>query len=130
MSTAVKTQDSEQVTLTYDLFELPSAQHKAGLAGLLILLESLKAREIGPLPEAMLIGSRSVTIELTQQTLGVLLDDVYDARWVEKASTAKWQGKTPKRIDEVESSGNDGKKKKEKRFVYDDFDPSGNVFAF
>lgn len=130
MSAAMKTQEAELITLTYDLFELPSAQHKAGLAGLLILIESLKAREIGPLPEVMLSGSRSVTISLTQQMLGVLLDDVYDAKWVEKHSATKWQGSTPKRIDEVERPGENGKTKMEKRFVYDVFEPSGNVFVF
>lgn len=130
MSAVKKTQEMESIPLTYDLSELPSAQHKAGLAGLLILIESLKAREQGPLPEIALSGSRNVTIKLTQQSLGVLLDDVYDARWVEKQSSTKWQGKTPKRIDEIDRSQSDGKIKKEKRFVYDDFDPSGNVFAF
>lgn len=130
MSAVKKTQEVESITLAYDLFELPSAQHKAGLAGLLILLESLKAREIGPLPEVLLSESRSVTLELTKQTLGVLLDDVYDAKLVEKHSATKWQGNTPKRIDEVERPGENGKTKMEKRFVYDDFDPSGNVFTF
>ncbi len=130
MSAAKKSQDVESITLTYDLFELPSAQHKAGLAGLLILIESLKAREQGPLPEIEINGSRSVTIKLTQESLGVLLDDVYDARWVEKQSLKKWKGKTPKRIDEIDHPQSDGKIKKEKRFIYDDFDPSGNTFAF
>lgn len=130
MSAVKKTQEAESITLTYDLSELPSAQHKAGLAGLLILIESLKAREQGPLPEIVLNGSRNVTVTLTQQSLGVLLDDVYDARWVEKQSASKWQGKTPKRIDEIDRPQGDGKTKKEKRFVYDDFDPSGNAFAF
>lgn len=130
MSAVNKTKDVESITLSYDLFELPSAQHKAGLAGLLILIESLKEREQGPLPEITLNGSRNVLLSLTRETLGVLLDDVYDAQWVEKSSPTKWQGKTPKRIDEIERPQGDGKTKKEKRFVYDDFDPSGNTFAF
>ena len=32
------------VTVKYDLFDLPTAQHKAGLAGLLLQIESMKAR--------------------------------------------------------------------------------------
>lgn len=130
MSAVKKAQEMESISLTYDLTELPSAQHKAGLAGLLILIESLKAREQGPLPEIVLRGPRNVTVKLTQQSLGVLLDDVYDARWIEKQSATKWQGKTPKRIDEIDRPQSDGKIKKEKRFIYDDFDPSGNAFAF
>ena len=46
MSAVLKTLESEQVTLTFELFDLPSAQHKAGLAGLLILLESLHSRAV------------------------------------------------------------------------------------
>lgn len=130
MGAVKKVQEVESITLTYDLFELPSAQHKAGLAGLLILLESLKAREIKNIPGHKLIGLLGVTVELTEQTLGVLLDDVYDAKWVEKQSPTKWAGKEPKRIDLIKRADSEESAKPEKRFIYDDFEPSGNAFAF
>jgi CRISPR-associated protein Cmx8 len=130
MNVAIKTEAPKSLTLTYDLFNLPTAQHKAGLAGLLVLLESLKAREIKNTPTHKLIGLVALTVELTEQTLGVLLDDVYDAKWVEKQSSTKWAGKEPKRIDLIKHADNLESAKPEKRFIYDDFEPSGNAFAF
>ena len=40
MNTSVK--EDGHITLEYDLYELPTAQHKAGLAGLLLMIESMK----------------------------------------------------------------------------------------
>lgn len=135
MSAAMKTQDSEQIILTYDLFELPSAQHKAGLAGLLILIESLKAREKGPLPEVVVGGLRNATIKLTRQTLGVLFDDIYDANKTEaesktKRKNSKGEEKPTKRIEEREGKTPSGKTKIEKWYIYDDFQPKGAFFEF
>jgi hypothetical protein len=41
MSSALR---NAEVTLHYHLSDLPTAQHKAGLAGLLLLIESMRQR--------------------------------------------------------------------------------------
>jgi CRISPR-associated protein Cmx8 len=81
--------------LTYDPFTLPTAQHRAGLAGLLVLVESLRRRKIKPLPEVSGSDDGKVTVRLAEKSLQVLLDDLYDASWEERPSNKKPQvGKT------------------------------------
>ena len=46
-----KSTQATELTLSYSLFDLPSAQHKAGLAGLLLLIDSLRQRGADPLPD-------------------------------------------------------------------------------
>ena len=45
-TTKPKAANPAQVTITYDLFDLPTAQHKAGLAGLLLQIESMQSRKL------------------------------------------------------------------------------------
>ncbi len=77
-----------EVIIQYDLFDLPTAQHKAGLAGLALAIRSLKNRsdndpaavppesvpEItdGPTANAM-------AVRFTQLSFSNLMNDVYDA---------------------------------------------------
>lgn len=107
------------VTLKYDLYSLPTAQHKAGLAGLCVLLETLKQRRVTPLPDVVADDEGTVTVTLTKETLGVLFNDLYDAGWEETESKSKWADSTPLR-EEVRETVNPvtGKTKKEKVFIY------------
>lgn len=89
MSAAMKIQDSEQITLTYDLFDLPSAQHKAGLAGLLLTCDSLREREIAPLPVIKKITRTSVSFELTKDALHTLMYEIYGGVEVKKTKSKK-----------------------------------------
>ncbi len=111
------------LTLEYNLFDLPTAQHKAGLAGLLVMIESLRRREKNPLPMVE-VSPTSAKISFTKESLQMVFDDLYDAVWIETESKQKWKGQEPKRIVDKETEIN-GKKKKEKRFVYDAVQPKG-----
>ena len=71
-----KTQ-GKALTLHYSLFDLPSAQHKAGLAGLLVMIESMQRRRLEPLPEIYDLGPAGVTISLTRESLQRLYDDFF-----------------------------------------------------
>ncbi len=119
---AIKMED-DKLTLEYNLADLPSAQHKAGLAGLLVMIESLKRRKKSPLPETR-VSQASAEITFTKEALRLLSDDLYDSQWIEIDSKQKWTNKKPKRIEEIEIDV-DGKTKKEKRFIYDDVKPKG-----
>ena len=110
------------ITLEYNLYDLPTAQHKAGLAGLLLIINSLESRKIQPAPEVE-ITATTARIIFSKESLQSILDDLYDSVWVETKVKQKWK-KKPKRIEEKEVVI-DGKKKIEKRFVYDVVQPKG-----
>ena len=113
----------------YDLHELPTAQHKAGLAGLLLQIESMKQRrergfDLGEPPTIDEQTPTSATFTFTEASTRALFDDLYDAAVVEASVKSKWQGATLKRTDEVMVTV-DGKEKKEARYVYDVVQPTG-----
>lgn len=115
------------LSLEYDLFDLPTAQHKAGLAGMILMIESLKQRykrKMKPLPMAE-VKATSARIEFTKDSMQTVFNDLYAAKLVEVEVKQKWKGKPPKDIKEIEVE-TDGKIKKEKRFVYEAVQPSGD----
>ena len=121
--------DSASVTITYDLFDLPTAQHKAGLAGLLLEIESMKSRKLKPelIPDIIESSPYKTTIRFTEASIQGLFDDVYDAEVVEASVKSKWPGATLKREDEVEETDPETKKvKRSKRFIYDVVQPMGH----
>ncbi|MCI5210103.1 MAG: type I-MYXAN CRISPR-associated protein Cmx8, partial [Candidatus Electrothrix sp. ATG2] len=69
-----KTEDNVLPPLHYSLFDLPSAQHKAGLAGLLVMIESMHRRGLEPVPRIIKLGPAEVTISLTRESLQCLYD--------------------------------------------------------
>ncbi len=112
------------VTIRYDLFDLPTAQHKAGLAGLILQIRSMeeRAKKGGPpLPEAVptidAVTTTAATVTFTEKTVQGLFDDLYDAQVVEVAVKSKWPGKPLKREEVVEETDKQGKKKQCKRFI-------------
>src|SRR6266567_1075729 len=96
----------EKVEIRYDLFALPTAQHKAGLAGLVLAIRSLKERsekdpkEIPPesVPEILEEPDDiSVKIRFTERSVKGLFDDLYDADLIESEPREKprTRGKGP-----------------------------------
>ena len=114
-------------TLSYSLFDLPSAQHKAGLAGLLLLIDSLQKRGAKPLPDISHLSATSVKLTFTQDSIQTVFDDLYDAAQVERTFKSKWSGKTPKRVEiEEKRDEKSGKVKKQKIYVYDVIEPKAS----
>jgi CRISPR-associated protein Cmx8 len=116
------------VTVAYDLFRLPTAQHKAGLAGLALQIDSMRQRGIAAttIPEVEDLTPTGARFRFSPASLQGLFDDLYDARVVEVASASRWSGKAPKReqVDE-EVDPKTGKVKNTRRFVYDVVQPCG-----
>ncbi|HVC95836.1 MAG TPA: type I-MYXAN CRISPR-associated protein Cmx8 [Pirellulales bacterium] len=119
-------ESAQAISLSYDLFELPTAQHKAGLAGLLLLARSLPAdSERLDIEE---LTATTLRIRFTEQSLQSLFDDLYDAEMVEVAVASKWQGAAPKREETIEETDpTSGRAKKVKRFYYDVVQPKGRL---
>lgn len=114
----------DELVLAYQLSELPTAQHKAGLAGLILHLRSLEERRVEPRPDIAHLDSEQVRVRFTTRSFQNLIDDLYAGYWTEIKVRNKYQNKAPKRVEEV-SSKEGGKM--ERFFVYDDFKPTGNV---
>lgn len=121
------------IEITYDLFELPTAQHKAGLAGLVLQVKSMKERQLSSesIPEIVGdVGATSVTLRFTEKSMKGLMDDVYDAIPVKVEVKSKWPGEPP--IDERfvdEKDDETGKIKQVKRFVYEVVQPTGHFLG-
>jgi CRISPR-associated protein Cmx8 len=113
------TQDQE-ILLSYSLFDLPTAQHKAGLAGLLFLIDSMKQRDISPLPTVAELTSTSVKFTLGRRSLQAVFDDLYDAEFTEAQVKTKWKGRSPKREGfEIVTDPKTEAAKQVKAFTYD-----------
>ena len=69
----------DSVTLTYDPYRLPTTQHRAGLAGLMVVTESLRRRGIRPLPVISAAGDGSYTVQWTQASLATVFEDLFKA---------------------------------------------------
>lgn len=78
---AAVSQNPQSVTIAYDLFDLPTAQHKAGLAGLLLQIDSMNNRKKrAPSYEwDQQHPSTKVRVTFTPETVKSLFDDLYDA---------------------------------------------------
>jgi len=124
--------DETTLTIEYNLFDLPTAQHKAGLAGLLVMIESLRLREIPTLPRVD-FKPNDVSISFTKDSLQTVFDDLYDVEMFEiklkKLRTKKENGKeieVPPKHTEIVTTPSKGKKKKSQTYyIYDDFQPKG-----
>ncbi|MGI8548735.1 MAG: type I-MYXAN CRISPR-associated protein Cmx8 [Gemmatimonadaceae bacterium] len=113
------------VSIRYNLVDLPTAQHKAGLAGLLLEVESMRERGLLPesIPQVELLDSMTAEATFTATSLRGLFDDLYDAKKVLVESSSKWPGTTPvEQKDELDSET--GKTKKV--FVYEIVQPQGH----
>ena len=133
------TAEPNAVTITYDLFDLPTAQHKAGLAGLLLQIRHMNDAGKSPKPKAVPkvveMTRTTATIEFTAESVQCLFDDVYAATPELVRVKSKWANsepvKTEESVEEVEEKTADGTVKKKtvkvKYFFYKQVQPSGNV---
>ncbi len=115
-----KAPQEDKIPLSYSLFDLPTAQHKAGLAGLLLLIESMRQRGLGPVPIIEEQTATGAKVTVTKESLQALFDDLYDAEFRETESKTKWSKKEPKREESFQTTDpKTGKTKKSKVFIYD-----------
>ena len=126
-----KATEETEITLSYSLFDLPSAQHKAGLAGLLLLIDSLRQRGTDALPGVSQLSATGVKLTFNRDSLQAVFDDLYDAAIVERTSKSKWSGKTAKRIEtEEKRDQKSGKMREHKTYVYDVVEPKAAVLGY
>jgi CRISPR-associated protein Cmx8 len=122
----------ESVTIRYDLFDLPTAQHKAGLAGLILQIRHMQEpnRKVAPetIPDIVEITPTSASIRFTEKSAQGLLDDLYDACTERVQVKSKWKdadlAEPPCEIEETDPAT--GKVKKITVFVYEVIQPKGS----
>src|SRR3954465_7531595 len=89
----------DRVTLTFDLLDLPTAQHRAGLAGLILQVASMgpdgNDRGSEPIPVIGELPPTAATITFTRASMQGVFDDLYAAKLVD----GKYP--SPKKKDEV-----------------------------
>jgi CRISPR-associated protein Cmx8 len=119
------------VELTYDPFVLPTAQHRAGLAGLMVLVESLRKRKIKPVPEVIVNHDQTISVRIIEDSLTVLFNDLYDATMGEAASNTTRKDKCKRLIPPLrEEKKLDPKTGKEKTvYIYPQVIPKGKFLA-
>jgi CRISPR-associated protein Cmx8 len=115
----------------YDLFALPTAQHKAGLAGLLLQVRSMADRGLPSesIPEVLAgeLTPTSAAVRFTERSVQALFDDLYDARVVEVPVKSRWAGEPPKREELVpDTDPETGQVTRSRRFIYDVVQPQGH----
>src|SRR5215813_3362777 len=121
----------EVIELTFDLFTLPTAQHRAGLAGLTLLVESMRRRKIKIRPEISANSDRTATVVLTKKTLVSAFNDLYDATTTEVEATRKRKDNKKRDIRPLrEKKRTDSKTGKQKTvFIYPQVVPKAAFLA-
>jgi CRISPR-associated protein Cmx8 len=122
------------VTVTYDLFDLPTAQHKAGLAGLLLQIASMRNRKPGTcIPNVVKQTATQAIIAFSEDSMKALFDDLYDADRIPGAPREKpfTKGKgenkqeiPPLRRVPITKTDKKGNEKTVEGYVYLDLTPS------
>jgi len=125
---------SAVLELRWNLHELPSSQHRAGLAGLALCVEFLKRKpDRKGTCEIKQIDDDGLTLVVDRQGMQSLFDDLYDASLEEQFLEKKRQKKkgeskvdTPPKREETRSEvDKTGKAKNVTRYVYDQVVPRG-----
>lgn len=126
-----------ELDLRWRLADLPSSQHRAGLAALVLLVDwASRAKKAGRVLEILDLTSSGCRLRANREGLRDLFDAAYGARVEEQVVKTKWPGQEPVRTIEIEvapSEPGDSNPqarrsrapKREKRFVYEVVVPTG-----
>lgn len=122
-----------EVTLVYSLGELPSSQHRAGLAGLILTLQYLARRGHEGVARIDRLEENGATVTFDRAGMKALFDLVYAASMEEKAEKALRKTKNKDPIPPLRTEVRvevDPKTKKEVQktlYVYEQVVPAGEV---
>ena len=90
---------SKHKTLEYDPLSLPTAQHRAGLAGLLLALKSMENKHLDMTPKATFRDDGTCVLTLTEQSTVALFNYVYEADLQEvQSKKRRSRGKGDKKV--------------------------------
>lgn len=136
-----KVEAVDVLTLDYRLAELPSSQHRSGLAGLVLVVQWLERQsefkqkiDDGAICKLTRLDDHGATLELNQAGLAALFDEIYDASTEEQARPQLLKNKQkevipPLREEEREETNAKGKQKTKKVYIYPIVVPRGSFLA-
>ncbi len=120
----------DRITLSFDLLDLPTAQHRAGLAGLILQIDSMgeggNRRPKKLTPEIEEVTTTTATVTFTRDSMQGVFDDLYAAKLVEVVVANKWPGEAKPKDGEFHVSKKDpktGELKQARGFAYDVVQP-------
>jgi CRISPR-associated protein Cmx8 len=132
------------LTLNYQLAELPSSQHRAGLAGLTLVIKWLERQpsdspfkqkiERGAICKFIQLDDKGATLELNQMGVEALFDEIYAASTEEQERSQLLKNKQkeiiqPRREEERTITDDKGKAKTKKVYIYPVVVPAGSFLA-
>ncbi len=124
--------DTSPREFTWTLGELPSSQHRAGLAGLVMMVRWLKTQPgLKGTCDIVRVDETSLTVSLNQKGLRELFDETYGAEVVERESGSPYPNTKPLRVEKRKVPGAEGAKStKEKTvYIYEVVEPRGAFLA-
>lgn len=120
----------EEVTLAFDLHELPTAQHRAGLAGLIFQIDAMGPRgyrrDPRLVPVITALTATTAEVKFTPDSMQGVFNELYAAKLVEVVVASKRPGEDKSKPGEYFVDKKDpktGEVKKEKGFAYDVVQP-------
>ncbi|AFZ31567.1 hypothetical protein Glo7428_3079 [Gloeocapsa sp. PCC 7428] len=138
-----QTKTVDVLTLDYQLAELPSSQHRVGLAGLVLILRWLERQpefkekvENGAICQLNCLDDRGATLELNRAGLEALFDEIYAASAEEQERNQLLKNQRTKEViqplreEEREETDPKTKKKKVKKvYIYPVVVPKGSFLS-
>ncbi len=122
----------EVLDLNYNLAELPSSQHRAGLAGLILMVQWLKRQGTHKgICEITRLDERGATLRINQEGLAALFDEVYAASKEEQERPQPFKNKQNviipplREVIRTEIDPKSGKEKAKTVYIYPDVIPKG-----
>ncbi|MCY6492314.1 type I-MYXAN CRISPR-associated protein Cmx8 [Leptolyngbya sp. GGD] len=134
-------QEIDILTLDYQLAELPSSQHRSGLAGLVLVMQWLERQpefkqqvDAGAICKITRLDDRGATLVLNQAGLAVLFNEIYDASTEEQERLQPLKNRQkevipPLREEEHEETDAKGKTKVKRVYIYPVVVPRGSFLA-
>ncbi|MEB3309917.1 MAG: type I-MYXAN CRISPR-associated protein Cmx8 [Snowella sp.] len=131
---------TDVLTLDYTLAELPSSQHRAGLAGLVLMVRWLHRfdnwkQDGSAVCEIENLSEFGVTLRINQLGLQALFNQVYAASWEEQERTQVLKNSRTKEVipylreEEKDDVDKKGKSIKKKVYIYQVVVPKGAYIA-
>ena len=133
MSEALEYRESDDsVLVPWSLPDLPTAQHKAGLAGLFVYMSKMPEFITDPNAAFPVIESKSsmeLSVRFTEASLKTLMDSVYAGEKHLVESRKKWSGRKPdgEKTTPVEENG---QQREEQVFLYEVVRPKAEIIAY
>lgn len=132
-------EEVKEITLVYKLHELPSSQHKAGLAGLVLMVRWLTERnpqKVKGILDEIECTKNTYKLRIDKDGMRSLFDETYSASWAEQErdkvlknprtkAEIPYKRKDKKIVESLDKKTGERVEKEKEVFIYDVVLPSG-----